>query len=76
MTAALGTHRIPEPRLVVLPATSVWLPGPGGDPRRRALMGVYRNVTRLLETGADAYLTKPLDVPRFLEIVDSLLTTR
>ena len=32
-----------------------------------------RNVTRLLETGADAYLTKPLDVPQFLDVVDRLL---
>jgi CheY-like chemotaxis protein len=28
---------------------------------------------RLLEAGADDYLTKPLDVPRFLEVVDGLL---
>jgi signal transduction histidine kinase/CheY-like chemotaxis protein len=35
-----------------------------------------RNVTRLLETGADAYLTKPLDIPQFLDVVDSLLSTR
>lgn len=33
-----------------------------------------RNVTRLLQTGADAFLTKPLDVKRFLEVVDRLLT--
>lgn len=35
-----------------------------------------RNVTRLLETGADAYLTKPLDVPQFLDVVDRLLSSR
>jgi len=34
-----------------------------------------RNVTRLLETGADAYLTKPLDVSQFLDTVDGLLST-
>jgi CheY-like chemotaxis protein len=28
---------------------------------------------RLLEAGADDYLTKPLDVPRFLEVVNGLL---
>jgi signal transduction histidine kinase len=35
-----------------------------------------QNVTRLLGTGADAYLTKPLDVPRFLETIDQLLAGR
>jgi CheY-like chemotaxis protein/anti-sigma regulatory factor (Ser/Thr protein kinase) len=35
-----------------------------------------RNIERLLETGADAYLTKPLDVPRFLDTVDRLLSSR
>ncbi|MCW2977202.1 MAG: two-component system sensor protein, partial [Actinomycetia bacterium] len=35
-----------------------------------------QNVTRLLGTGADAYLTKPLDVPRFLETIDQLLFRR
>jgi len=35
-----------------------------------------RNVTRLLQTGADAYLTKPLHRPQFLEVVDGLLATR
>jgi CheY-like chemotaxis protein len=35
-----------------------------------------RNVSRLLETGADAYLTKPLDVPQFLDTVDRLLAPR
>lgn len=34
-----------------------------------------RNVTRLLQTGADAYLTKPLDVSQFLDTVDRLLST-
>jgi len=28
---------------------------------------------RLLEAGADDYLTKPLDVPRFLEVVNGFL---
>ncbi len=32
-----------------------------------------RNVTRLLQTGADAYLTKPIEVPQFLDVVDRLL---
>jgi len=31
--------------------------------------------TRLRDLGADAYLTKPLDVPRFLAAVDELLLT-
>jgi DNA-binding response OmpR family regulator len=35
-----------------------------------------RNVTRLLQTGADAYLTKPLEVPQFLDVVDRLLAIR
>jgi signal transduction histidine kinase/ActR/RegA family two-component response regulator len=35
-----------------------------------------RNITRLLKTGADAYLTKPLDVPQFLDTVDRLLAAR
>jgi signal transduction histidine kinase/CheY-like chemotaxis protein len=35
-----------------------------------------RNVTRLLQTGADAYLTKPFDAPQFLGVVDQLLSTR
>lgn len=45
VTAALGLRAIPPPRLVVLPATAVWL---GGGLRRRALMSVYRNVTALV----------------------------
>ena len=47
-TAALGTSRIPSPRLVLLPSTAVWLLGPHGSLGRRALMAVYRNVTALL----------------------------
>ena len=43
--AALGTNRIPRPRVLVLAATSVWL---GGSRRRRALMTVYRSVTAAL----------------------------
>jgi DNA-binding response OmpR family regulator len=35
-----------------------------------------RNISRLLQTGADAYLTKPLDVPQFLDTVDRLLAPR
>lgn len=35
-----------------------------------------RNVTRLLETGADAYLTKPLDVTQFVNVLDRLLGVR
>lgn len=31
------------------------------------------NRERLLAAGAAEYLTKPLDVPRFLEVVDALL---
>jgi hypothetical protein len=32
--------------------------------------------TRSRDTGADAYLTKPLEVPQFLDVVDRLLSTR
>ena len=46
-TAGLGTGRIASPRLLVLPATAVWLLGPGGDLKRRALMTAYRGVTAL-----------------------------
>jgi predicted alpha/beta hydrolase len=46
--AALGIGAIPPPRLVVLPATSVWLLGPHGPLRRRLLMSAYRHVTALL----------------------------
>ena len=46
-TAALGTGRIDPPHLVVLPATAVWLLGPGGDLKRRALMAAYRSLTTL-----------------------------
>lgn len=42
--AALGTGRIPSPRVLVLVATSVWL---GETPGRRALMKAYRGVTAL-----------------------------
>ena len=35
-----------------------------------------RNITRLLATGADAYLTKPLDVAAFVDVVDKLLAGR
>jgi len=45
--AALGTGRIPPPRAVLLPATSVWLLGKAGPWRRRLLMSAYRHVTRL-----------------------------
>lgn len=47
-TAALGIRAIPSPKLVVLAATSVWLLGPDGDRKRRALMTLYRNVTAVL----------------------------
>jgi CheY-like chemotaxis protein/anti-sigma regulatory factor (Ser/Thr protein kinase) len=32
-----------------------------------------RNINRLLEAGADAYLTKPVNVPQFLDVLDRLL---
>jgi CheY-like chemotaxis protein len=32
-----------------------------------------RNINRLLEVGADAYLTKPVNVPQFLDVLDRLL---
>jgi signal transduction histidine kinase/ActR/RegA family two-component response regulator len=34
-----------------------------------------RNINRLLEAGADAYLTKPVNVPQFLDVLDRLLVT-
>lgn len=42
--AALGTARIPPPRLLVLGATSVWL---GETAARKAIMAAYRGVTAL-----------------------------
>ncbi len=47
-TAAIGTGRIPSPRLLLLPATCVWLSGRDGPFVRRALMTAYRGVTALL----------------------------
>lgn len=47
-TAALGTGRIPSPRALVLPATSVWLHGPHGPLARRALMALCRGVGAVL----------------------------
>jgi predicted alpha/beta hydrolase len=47
-TAALGTNRIPPPRLVLLPATCVWLLGERAPLRRRVMMTAYRGVTALL----------------------------
>lgn len=32
-----------------------------------------RNITRLLQSGADAYVTKPIDVAQFLDVVDRML---
>jgi predicted alpha/beta hydrolase len=43
--AALGTGRIPAPRVLVLAATSVWL---GETLGRKAIMGVYRGAAQLL----------------------------
>ena len=47
-TAALGTGRIPSPRLLLLPATSVWLHGPRGPLHRRALMTLLRGAAAAL----------------------------
>jgi len=47
-TAALGTGRIPPPRALILPSTSVWLLGPRGPLHRRALMAFYRAAAALL----------------------------
>lgn len=47
-TAALGTGRIPSPRLLVLASTNVWMTGRTGSLRRRAMMAVYRHVTAAL----------------------------
>jgi predicted alpha/beta hydrolase len=46
-TAALGTGRIPSPRLLVLASTSVWLHGPRGPLTRRAVMAAYRAAAQL-----------------------------
>jgi alpha-beta hydrolase superfamily lysophospholipase len=46
-TAALGTNKITAPQVLLLPATAVWLVGPEGSIRRRALMAAYRGVTAL-----------------------------
>lgn len=46
-TAALGTNRIPSPRLLVLPATAPWLLGPRAPLRRRAMMATYRGITAI-----------------------------
>lgn len=43
--AALGTGTITAPKRLVLAATSVWL---GGNLRRKAIMGAYRGITKLL----------------------------
>lgn len=43
--AALGTRRIPSPRVLALAATSVWL---GESLTRRALMAAYRGVTAVM----------------------------
>jgi predicted alpha/beta hydrolase len=42
--AAIGTGKIPAPRVLGLAATSVWL---GETPARRAIMAAYRGVTAL-----------------------------
>ena len=47
-TAALAIGAIPSPRLVLLPATCVWLLGPDGPLRRRLMMTAYRRITSLL----------------------------
>lgn len=46
-TAAIGTRKIVAPRVLLLPATAVWLVGPDGSIRRRALMAAYRGLTSL-----------------------------
>ncbi len=46
-TAALGTGKIVPPRALILPSTAVWLVGPDGSVRRRALMAAYRGVASL-----------------------------
>jgi pimeloyl-ACP methyl ester carboxylesterase len=45
--AALGTGVIEAPRKLILAATSVWLAGPTGDPRRRALMTVAAQIAAI-----------------------------
>jgi alpha-beta hydrolase superfamily lysophospholipase len=47
-TAALGTGRIPPPRLLILASAAPWLSGPRGPLHRRALMAAYRGITALV----------------------------
>jgi len=44
--AAFGTRAAPLPGRLTLWATSVWLPGPGGSRRRRALMRLFSLAAR------------------------------
>jgi alpha-beta hydrolase superfamily lysophospholipase len=46
--AALGTGRIPPPRLLILASAAPWLSGPRGPLHRRALMAAYRGITALV----------------------------
>lgn len=46
-TAALGTGKIMQARALLLPSTAVWLTGPDGSVRRRAVMAAYRGITAL-----------------------------
>lgn len=46
--AALGTGRVPGFRALTLWASSVWLPGPHGPRRRRAVMALYDLMARPL----------------------------
>lgn len=46
--AALGTHRVPPVKRLLLASTAVWLHGPHGPLRRRALMAAYRHATTVL----------------------------
>lgn len=58
------------------------LAGLRGDPANERLPVVIvsadaipRNVSRLMEAGADGYLTKPIDVPELLRLVDEVTAT-
>ena len=49
MVAAAGvaTHTITAPAQLVLAAVGIWLPGPGGNRKRRAIMAMYRLSARM-----------------------------
>ncbi|MBW3602926.1 MAG: hypothetical protein KY434_09560 [Actinobacteria bacterium] len=49
-------------------------PADAQGPQDRALAAVHGRSQRLLQEGAFAYLTKPLEMRRFLHVVDAALS--